>query len=341
MRFTLTLALALLGACDSPSPLADGGSPATDAAAPDAGVMVVDAGGPDAGALDAGVDAGPPPDPTFCVGKLNGDWCDGADLVTCRDDVVASRSRCEAGCEVQPPGTPDVCRAVPFCDDVPATAEASPPTSACNYMDWELSTDGYYLISRFGTTNDSTTLGRSTTCGFLQSHYDGRGCVYDNQSGGCVATDPAIPWVQGHVDYDYDSMLTEVRAHLDGDVPTADYFYVAGAQRFGCGATLRVSNSDNGRCVVVYAEDGGPGERYEEADRGGRRILDASPAVVEYLGVTRWGWASSTMMLVEWGLPGDVPGHACTPCGGTPVAAGTEARRPIHDPDHMMPTSCR
>ena len=279
----------------------------------------------------------------FCVGRLNGDWCDGDDLVTCRDGTVSVRTTCAMGCVSMPVGVPDVCRsgASTFCASVPSTAEASPPASRCNSMDWELSSDGWYLISRFGTDADSTTLGRRTTCSWLQAHYDYRDCVYDSHTARCVASDPEIPWVQGHVDYARDAMLALVDAHAPSDVPMPEYFYVAGAQRFGCGATLRVSNPANGHCVVAYAEDGGPGARYEYADRGGRRILDSSPAVVRFLGVTRWGWASSDLVMVEWGRPGDVPGHACTPCESARAQRGTESMRPVWDPDHMLPTTCR
>jgi len=283
------------------------------------------------------------PTSEFCVGRLNGDWCDGDDLVTCADDAVASRTRCEAGCASMPVGTPDECADAPvdFCATVPPVASSAPPAGACNFMDWDLSPDGWYLISRFGTTNDPSTLGRTTTCGYLQSHYDYRGCVYDAQTASCIPGAHDMPWVQGHVDYDYDAVIATVDAAGDGDVEPPGYFYVAGAQRFHCGTTLRVSNPATGRCVVAYAEDGGPGARYEQADRGGRRILDASPAVVRYLGVERWGWASADLVHVEWGRPGDVPGHACTPCESAPARDGSIASASGFDPNHMLPIDCR
>ena len=228
-----------------------------------------------------------------------------------------------------------------LCIETPSGVSPDPPIATCNYMDWSLSSDGYYLISQFGTTNDPTTMGRTTTCGYLQGHYDYHDCVWDNQTGGCVGTDHAIPWVQGSVDYVYDDVLAEVDAHIDEDVPTADYFYVAGAQRFFCGSTLRVTNTENGRCVVVYAEDGGPGSTYEDVGYGERRILDSSPAVVRYLQAARVGWLSSTLLYVEWGLPGDVPGHRCTRCESLPAASAFPGRGTPFDPNHMMPTSCR
>ncbi len=279
----------------------------------------------------------------FCSGKLDGDWCDGDDLVTCASDAEALRVRCAGGCLVRPVGTPDECADAPvdFCAAVPPVASSDPPASMCNYMDWGLEPDGWYLISRFGTTNDATTLGRTTTCGWLQDHYDYRDCVYDAQTASCLPGPHAIPWAQGHVDYDYATVIAGVDAMAGGDVTPPDWFYVAGAQRFHCGTTLRVSNPVNGRCVVAYAEDGGPGARYEYADRGGRRILDSSPAVVRYLGVERWGWASADLVYVEWGLPGDVPGHACAPCASTPARAGSIASASGFDPNHMLPIDCR
>ena len=294
-------------------------------------------------ALDAGARVG------ACAAQADGDYCDGDTVVHCRSFIDVGRTRCDVACQLGA-GAPDACGAAmpapiptptPACGATPPTAEASPPSVACDYMDWQLSSDGFYLISRFGTTEDSSTLGHATTCRTLQGHYDYQGCVYDNASSRCVASAHDIPWVQGHVDYPIATVLSTVDAHLGGDVPAPEYFYVAGAQRFGCGATLRVSNPATGACVVAYAEDGGPGTRYEYADRGGRRILDSSPAVVRYLGVTRWGWASADLVLVEWAEPGDVPGHACVPCAATSARAGTEARRSIYDVDHMMPTSCR
>lgn len=204
-------------------------------------------------------------------------------------------------------------------------------------MDWQRSRDGFYFVSRFGTDGDGTTQGRTTTCGYLQRHYNANGCLYDNQSDECVTGQETIPWIQGHVDYDRARMLALVEEHLEGDVPAPEYFYVAGAQRFGCGALLRVSDLQTGRCVVVYAEDGGPGAAYEKPDKGSRRILDASPAVVRYLQLKHWGWASSTLLYVEWGQSDDVPGMRCTPCLSSPADNAKPLPVPF-DVNHMMPT---
>jgi hypothetical protein len=276
------------------------------------------------------------PNPDFCIGKMNGRWCDGDDLVYCLDDDVLWRIYCTDGCVSMPTGTPDECAYFGFCTTVPDPVSPTAPTEACNYMDWALSPDGFYLISRFGTSNDGTTWGNSTSCGLLQGHYDYHTCRYDVQSSTCLDNDYDIPWVQGHVDYMFNDVIAEVDAHMNGDVPTPEYFYVACAQRFNCGVLLRVSHPENGRCVVVYTEDGGPGATYEGPGYGGRRILDASPAVSEYLLVDDLGWANSDLLYVEWGLPGDVPGQACTPCQSTPAEVGTESQRSPYDLNHMM-----
>jgi hypothetical protein len=282
------------------------------------------------------------PNPAFCVGLMNGLWCDGNDLVNCQNDVVASRETCVNGCLSMPVGTPDECAAVPFCTTVPNPVSPTAPTSACNYMDWNLSPDGFYLNSRFGTDNDPTTWGHTTSCGFLQGHYNGHGCRYDNQASACLDNDTAIPWIQGDVDYLYADVIAAVDQYAPADVPFPEYFYVAGAQRFNCGALLRVSNPANSRCVVVYTEDGGPGATYEGPTYGGRRILDASPALQRFLAITSWGWANSALVYVEWGLAGDVPGQACLPCQSTPAQAGSEASRTPYDVNHMLPgLDCR
>lgn len=276
------------------------------------------------------------PDASFCAGKQDGLWCDGDDLVRCSGDAVVSWETCAAGCQTMPLGTNDQCYAVPFCTTVPSPEEASAPTSACNYMDWNLSEDGFYLISQFGTSNDSTTWGHGTTCGYLRDHYDYHACRYDVQVGACLDQNYVIPHVQGHVDYDYQTVISTVDQHAPSDVPAPEVFYVACAQRFNCGALLRVSNPANGRCVVVYTEDGGPGATYEGPDYGGRRILDSSPAVVRFLAVAHLGWANSDLVYVEWGQTGDVPGHVCTPCLSSPAQAGSEGSRTPWDPNHMM-----
>ncbi|MCC6750039.1 MAG: hypothetical protein IT371_20405 [Deltaproteobacteria bacterium] len=246
---------------------------------------------------------------------------------------------------------------------LPSMKEASPPTPAdtCDWMDWNLSTDGFYLISQFGTTADDTTMGRGTSCSGLLVHYMNWCCMYDQHQKACVDGQtpqflkchswkdphlPKIPWIKGTVDYAYGTVVNRVWNYFydrKGNLkpaaetmnfPYPEYFYVAGAQRFGCGTTLRVTNTENGRCVVAYVEDGGPGSAYEQAGRGGRRILDSSPALHRYLGNKKSGWANSSLLHVEWGLPGDRPGQPCTPCQSTPAKRGTEDRRSIYDINH-------
>ncbi|MCC6747833.1 MAG: hypothetical protein IT371_09265 [Deltaproteobacteria bacterium] len=257
---------------------------------------------------------------------------------------------------VGPPGA--ACMAT-----LPGKQEPKPTTETdtCDWMDWSLSSDGYYFISEFGTSADKSTWGRGTSCGGLLTHYSNWCCMYDDHQKKCLDGQtpqflkcsgwadphvPKIPWVKGTVSYGYDTVVGRVKSYFfdaKGNLkpaadtmsfPNPEYFYVAGAQRFGCGATLRVTNTENGRCVVVYVEDGGPGSRYEQAPYAGRRIIDSSPAVGRYLGNTKSGWKTSTLLLVEWGLPGDRPGQPCTPCGSTAAKQGTESQRSIYDINH-------
>jgi hypothetical protein len=285
-----------------------------------------------------------------CVAEegVNDAWPDGDvpveitgdDAAPAEDVVSAEDAAGDEDMEVTP-DIPVEDGVTPLCIEEPGGVSPDPPIEVCNYMDWRLSSDGFYLLSRFGTTNDPTTLGHTTSCGFLQGHYDYNGCIYDLRTSSCLPGDHEIPWVQGHVDYDYDTVIAAVEAHMDGDVPFPEYFYVACAQRFNCGSLLRVTNTENGRCVIVYAEDGGPGATYEDEGYGDRRILDSSPAVVHYLQAERWGWASSTLLYVEWGLPGDVPGRACTRCESSPAAGGYPWGGTAFDVNHMMSLECR
>jgi hypothetical protein len=291
--------------------------------------------------VDTPPDEGTDVPPGFCSGKADGAWCDGSDLVQCTGGAETGRESCPMGCETVPGDEPDRCRTEPVCIEEPGPVSPDPPIEVCNYMDWQMSSDGFYLISQFGTTNDPTTMGHTTSCGFLQGHYDYNGCIYDVRSSTCLPGPYEIPWIRGDVDYDYDMVIAAVEANMGGDVPFPEYFYVACAQRFGCGSLLRVTNTENDRCVVVYTEDGGPGATYEDTGYGERRILDSSPAVVTYLEVEHVGWANSTLMYVEWGLPGDVPGQACTRCESSPVAGGYPWGGTAFDVNHMMSLDCR
>ena len=297
----------------------------------------------DAGSVrDAAVDAG---GGGYCEGRGTGTYCDGETLITCTQGTETGRMGCAEGCfSTETPGEGSCAPPLeePMCPDVPASTSPNPTTQKCNHMDWGLSPDGFYLFSKFGMDLDMSTWGSPTTCGIMQTEYDNRGCQYSYEEGECVGQETDIPWIQGDVDYRTDTALPQVRKHRGGDVPYPEYFYVAGAQRFGCGALLRVSDLESGNCVVVYAEDGGPNSTYEMAGEGGRRILDSSPAVLEYLGLQNdCCWGSGNMVYVEWAKPGDEPGQRCTPCTSTPVEAGTEDRRTKWDVDHLHGNSCR
>ena len=306
----------------------DGASADADDAAEDSGT------GQDATSDSSGEDT---LEEGFCTNHSSGFYCDGDDSVTCQSGSEVARETCSEGCSGGECEQSEV-----SCPTVPSSTSSSPPTEACNYMDWELSPDGFYLFSRFGTDADSTTWGSPSTCGYLQDYYTRKGCRHDRNAGTCLDDRSDIPHVQGHVDYEKTTMLSEIEQHLGSDVPHPEYFYVAGAQRLGCGATLRVSDLATGKCVVAYAEDGGPGTTYEMADQGGRRILDSSPGVLRYLGINDdCCWGSGNLVYVEWGKPGDVPGQSCTPCQSTPVQAGTENNVAPWDPEHMQPFTCR
>ncbi len=52
----------------------------------------------------------------FCSGKADGAWCEGSALVTCKGGLQSAKTACDQGCQSNPPGTPDVCKAAAgFC----------------------------------------------------------------------------------------------------------------------------------------------------------------------------------------------------------------------------------
>lgn len=63
--------------------------------------------------------APPPASSGICGASRTGTWCDGEDVVDCRDGVEISRGRCQSGCQSMPQGTPDQC-----------AAPAAPPPSS-------------------------------------------------------------------------------------------------------------------------------------------------------------------------------------------------------------------
>jgi hypothetical protein len=289
-----------------------------------------------------------------------------------------------------------------LCPEIPPRASSDPPGpetggARCRWMDWDLSPDGFYIVSQFGTTQDHTTMGRGTSCSALQTHYAAQCCLYDIEQDLCLDEDASgqrkvrkwqaprgeepdechvedVPetgppvvieetrtrdywYLRRSIDFNYWTVILRVAKYFFPDgkefetIPSLDlddfahpeYFYVAGAQRFGCGAYLRVTNPRNNRCVVVYADDGGPGSSYEGVWHASRRILDASPAVNRFLGSEGIGPARGDMMFVEWALPGDAPGQPCTPCESMPAMRGTEELRSPFDLAHGFSgaTDCR
>lgn len=52
----------------------------------------------------------------FCVGKMNGLWCQGDLLVTCQDGGETGSQSCVHGCQSNPVGTPDQCKDGPTGD---------------------------------------------------------------------------------------------------------------------------------------------------------------------------------------------------------------------------------
>lgn len=253
----------------------------------------------------------------------------------------------------------------------PAHISTDPVTDAsvCDLMDWQLEIDGYYFSSMFWIEPDSGQTGL-TSCHYLQEHYDTWCCVYDRHAGtagacvdgrepryGTCSDPPVIPWVTGNVLYSRTALETAVDDYYfepDGSRKPADqtrafphpeYFYVADAQRFNCGATLRMTDVETGICVVVYAEDGGPKGIHEMivgADDGGRRIIDSSPAVLRYLRPRAMGWhPGATLFLLEWGLADDVPGQSCVPCQSLAASRGSESRRTPYDCNHAISSDCR
>ncbi len=99
-------------------------------------------------------------------------------------------------------------------------------------------------------------------------------------------------------------------------------WYSASSQRYGCGVHLQVQA--NGKCVVVQTSDAGPAS-WVESDAG-TPILDASPAVAEYLfGVSSLGWSDLK------DNPGTYSVHVQTtslplgPCDGAASGSGSSS----------------
>jgi len=294
----------------------------------------------------------------WCFAFIDGKHCDGNDLVLCLYQREAYRVTCPTACIPGGLFTPSKCEAVSFCTDLP-DASPDPPSVGCpvdqyhvealKSMDWKLSPDGFYLVTRFfGTTQDPDAdagVTGLTDCGNLQGYYSGHGCRYDAHSG-CLDNNTIIDHIQGMIDFDYNQVIVSTWGNMDGNEPHPEYFYVSSAQRFNCGAVLRVTNTEIGRCVVVYAEQGGPAGAAAVGEMSlGRRRLDVSPAVAQYLLMGEdynTSFDHNYLVYVEWGLASDIPGHACTPCESLSAEQGTEASRTPWDLNHMVTSeNCR
>jgi hypothetical protein len=79
------------------------------------------------------------------------------------------------------------------------------------------------------------------------------------------------------------------------------WYYAANLQRFQCGQTVRLVDSNRERCVIVEVADTGPNACVEEA--GGRPAWDVSPLVARHLfGVRSAGWSEKRAV---YGAPVD------------------------------------
>ncbi len=88
--------------------------------------------------------------------------------------------------------------------------------------------------------------------------------------------------------------------------------YVADKQRFGCGASLRVTNPMNGKSCVASVDDYGPNVCVEEA--AGMPIIDASPAIAEFLfGSGSAGWSDRLRIVAT--VTSDPIGCGTAPAG--------------------------
>jgi len=113
-----------------------------------------------------------------------------------------------------------------------------------------------------------------------------------------------------------------------GSSRTADPWYVASSQRYGCNKHLKVVAG--ARCLVVYTADAGPASFVEK--NAGIAVLDASPAVGKYLfddGSLGWSDIKAHPGKFEVRVtPTDLP---LGPCGGgadpspPPGGVGTDA----------------
>lgn len=123
---------------------------------------------------------------------------------------------------------------------------------------------------------------------------------------------------------DYQSMA------CGGNSRTANKWYVASSQRYGCHQHLKLTAS-NGKCVVVSTEDAGPATSVEQ--RAGKPILDSSPAVAEYLfGESGLGWSDVKKSPSKYIVTAEKTTAAVGPCS---AAASTPTTPTAGDDDDV------
>lgn len=199
-----------------------------------------------------------PPEPTCSADAKVGDYCGGdkvdhADantLYVCNGPGPATvKEVCSEGCVVAPAGEDDYCKPAiaAGCADAP-TLEA--PSSCPGSTTSELSSSGFYATSWFGC------------------YLKGDGTIYKDPYDNCE-------FACGNKGL-CDSSLSgpECEAELK--------WFAADADRFGCGARIRVTNCENGRSIILATLDRGPNCGSVEQPCGAA-TLDMSHPAMEYL----------------------------------------------------------
>jgi hypothetical protein len=102
---------------------------------------------------------------------------------------------------------------------------------------------------------------------------------------------------------------------------TANKWYVASSQRYGCHVHLQLT-TPSGKCVVVSTEDAGPATFVEQ--KAGKPILDSSPAVAQYLfGESGLGWSDVKKSPSKYSVTATKTTAAVGPCTGAAPSGGT------------------
>ena len=197
-----------------------------------------------------------PPSPTCSAAAGNGYYCGGdnvddADVNTlylCNGPGPATvQAVCSEGCVVAPSGSDDYCASA-ACSG--GSLPLHPPSTCSGSTSSELSPNGFYATSWFGCYRkpDNTIF-----------HDPSDNCEFACGSQGLCASSLSGP---------------ECEAELA--------WFSADADRFGCGARIRVTNCDNGRRVVLAALDRGPNCGSVEQPCGAA-TLDMSHPAMDYL----------------------------------------------------------